>query len=462
MSSEQSSSLPTRRETRLRFFTLSLLVAWAVVIYLSSDGLSPDSRTAVGLGVFALLAILSDRYPLEVPFGNAYLGLSGTVFWALLILFEPVLASTAAFVATIISETAVQHRKPLKAIFNGIQTAISVLAGAMSFEALNGAHELRGNFLFFAAFGLAALVYWLSNTWLVSFGAALIYREAPHRFWQRNFQWAFVYELMSAPIALAVAFAYQELWLIGLILVMLPIMMVRLAYSQYLQLKQTYRETVRTLIKIIEMHDPYTAGHSDRVATYSRHLCEALRLSPTETEKIELAAYLHDLGKIHLDLSGIVRKAGKLTEEERRLVRLHSVVSADLANQVTYFRGEIEAMIRHHHENWDGSGYPHGLQGEQIPLGSRIILLADAFDAMTTSRVYRRALDLDKVKSEFARFAGSQFDPSLVPVFLERVVGEGTSIIKQPIDEPLEGQRARKLGLTEQVDPDIPQIRMIR
>lgn len=81
---------------------------------------------------------------------------------------------------------------------------------------------------------------------------------------------------------------------------------------------------------------------------------------------------------------------------------------------------------------------------------------------MTTSRVYRRALDLDKVKSEFSKFSGSQFDPSLVPLFLERVVGEGTSIIKQPIDEPLEGQRARKLGLTEQSDPEIRQIRVIR
>jgi hypothetical protein len=462
MNTEQTPVSPVHCENRLKYFTGILLIGWVLELVVSSDSVSVDARTAVGLGVFAILAILSDRYPLEVPFGNAYLGLSGTVFWALFVLFEPILASTAAFVATLLSETVIQHRKSLKALFNAVQTALSVLAGAMTFGALNGVHELRGSVLFFAAFGVAALVYWLCNTWLVSLGAALVYGEGPHRFWRRNFQWAFVYELMSAPIALAVAFAYQELWLIGLVLVMLPIMMVRLAYSQYLQLKQTYRETVRTLIKIIEMHDSYTAGHSDRVATYSRQLCEALRLSPTETEKIELAAYLHDLGKIHLDLSGIVRKAGKLTEEERRLVRLHSVVSADLANQVTYFRGEIEGMIRHHHENWDGSGYPHGLQGEHIPLGSRIILLADAFDAMTTSRVYRRALDIEKVKAEFMKFSGSQFDPSLVPAFLERVVGDGTTIIRQPIDEPLEGQRARKLGLMEQVDLDIHQIRVIR
>jgi len=206
------------------------------------------------------------------------------------------------------------------------------------------------------------------------------------------------------------------------------------------------------------MHDPYTAGHSDRVATYARRLCEVLRLSPGATEKIELAAFLHDLGKIHLDLSNIIRKAGKLNEEERRLIKLHSVVSADLANQVSYFKGEIEAMIRHHHENWDGTGYPHGLKGEQVPLGSRIILLADAFDAMTTSRVYRDALDLDKVKNEFRKFAGIQFDPRLVPVFLDQVVGDGTGLIRQPIDEPLEGQRAR-VGMDAEAPPQVHDIK---
>jgi HD-GYP domain-containing protein (c-di-GMP phosphodiesterase class II) len=255
--------------------------------------------------------------------------------------------------------------------------------------------------------------------------------------------------LTSAPIALAIAFAYDKLAVVGLLLLALPALMVRLAYSQYLDLKKTYRETVRTLVKVIEMHDPYTAGHSDRVATYARRLCEALRISPSMTEKIELAAYLHDLGKINLDLAGIVRKAGKLTEDERRLIKLHPVMSADLANQVSHFKGEIEAIIRHHHENWDGSGYPHGLQGKDIPLGARIILIADAFDAMTTSRVYRGALDLELVKEEFIKFSGIQFDPELVPPFLDEVIGDGSGILRQPVDEPLEGQRARVMELHE-------------
>jgi hypothetical protein len=376
--------------------------------------------------------------------GNAAIGMSGTIYWALIVLFAPFWASGVAFLAFLISDLLVRTKTPQKAIFNAAQVGLSSLVASLAFVGIKGTPGLAVDPTFFIAFAAAVLAYWLTNTWLVSVGAWALYGEPPHRFWQQNFQWAFVYELTSAPIALAVAVAYQKLWLAGLLLLALPILMIRLAYSQYLELKKTYRETVRTLVKIIEMHDPYTAGHSDRVAIYSRRLCEALGLSTKLTERIELAAYLHDLGKIHLDLSGIVRKEGKLTEEERRLVRLHSVVSADLANQVSHFRGEIEAMIRHHHENWDGSGYPHGLSGEEIPVGARIILLADAFDAMTTSRVYRAALDLAHVKAEFRKFSGTQFDPHMTPVFLDTVVGDGGSLVTPPVDEPLEGQRARE------------------
>jgi HD-GYP domain-containing protein (c-di-GMP phosphodiesterase class II) len=422
---------------------------------LGHTALELSTKDYIGIVVFVFLAIASERFPLHLPFGRSRLGWSGTVFWSLIVLFNPLLASVSAFISFSISELLVHRKSLVKAAFNSIQVGFSTLVGGYFFDLIAGDIGMRANLTFFIAFIVATLLYWLCNTGLVSIGATVLYREKILSFWKSNYQWAFLYEITSAPIALAVAFAYQELWLTGLLLVTLPILLVRQAYSQYVELKKTYRETVRTLVKIIEMHDPYTAGHSDRVAHYARRLCEELKLSHAVTERIELAAFLHDLGKIHLDLSNIIRKAGKLNEEERRLIKLHSVVSADLANQVSYFKGEIEAMIRHHHENWDGSGYPHGLKGEQIPLGSRIILLADAFDAMTTSRVYRDALDLDRVKNEFRRFAGIQFDPRLVPVFLDQVVGDGSGIVSQPLQEPFEGQRARSEGTPEPAVRDI-------
>ena len=427
---------------RFRWFALGLLVFAGFLLFLSLPNSVLSSEQIIGLSAFVVLAVLAEGQSLKLPFGNAYLGLSGTIFWALFILFEPFWSAICAFLALIIVQSIVKNQNPYKAIFNATQTTISILAGAWVFYLVSEGRGLSIDGKFALAFSAGALTYWFANTWLVSFGAKALYDESPIRFWNRNFRWAFTYELMSAPIAIIVAYAYQELFIVGLLLVTLPILMVKHAYSQYIELKKTYRETVRTLVKIIEMHDPYTAGHSDRVARYSRLMCEALQLNPTSTEKIELAAYLHDLGKINLDLTDIVKKAAKLTEEERRLIRLHPVVSADLANQVSYFKGDIEAMIRHHHENWDGSGYPHGLSREEIPLGSRIILLADAFDAMTTSRVYRDALDLEEVKREFRKFSGIQFDPNLVPVFLEDVLGDGENVIRPPIEEPIEELRA--------------------
>ncbi len=427
---------------RFGLFTVGLVVLTAFLVVLSYKGSPLSASVLAGTAAFFVLAVLAEGYPLRVPFGNAFLSLSGTIFWALLILFEPFWATITGFLALLVSEFVIKHRALVKGIFNTSQTSISIWAGSTTFSFLLGGPGLSTDPMFFFAFGIAALVYWWTNTWLVSVGAHILYDESITRFWTKNFKWAFVYEITSAPIALIVAFAYDQLALVGLLLVALPILMVRLAYSQYLELKKTYHETVRTLVKIIEMHDPYTAGHSDRVAIYARRLCEAARLSPSLTEKIELAAYLHDLGKINLDLTGIVQKKGKLTDDEKRLIKLHSIVSADLANQVSYFRGEIEGMIRHHHENWDGSGYPHGLKGEEIPLGARVILLADAFDAMSSNRVYRNALDLEIVKDEFRKFAGIQFDPKLAPLFVESVIGDGSTILRQPHDQPIEGERA--------------------
>jgi hypothetical protein len=439
-----------RGQQRLGTLTLGLCGAFlALEVFLYPDGVRPSPW---GLASFIGLAALAETFPLRVPLGNAVIGVSGIIYWALIIEYPTFWAASAASAGFLIADIVGRRTTLIKALFNSSQVGISIVAASLTFIGIQGTLGLSPGPSFFGAFGCAIVVYWLCNTWLVSIGAWALYGERASVFWVRNFRWYWMFELTSAPIALAIAFAYETLDVIGLLLLALPALMVRLAYSQYLDLKKTYRETVRTLVKVIEMHDPYTAGHSDRVATYVRRLCEAIRLSQAATEKIELAAYLHDLGKINLDLAGIVRKAGKLTEDERRLIKLHPVMSADLANQVTYFKGEIEAIIRHHHENWDGSGYPHGLKGEQIPLGSRIILISDAFDAMTTSRVYRGALDLEVVKEEFRKFAGIQFDPDLVTPFLEEVIGDGSGILRQPVDEPLEGQRARSMEGTSDSD----------
>jgi HD-GYP domain-containing protein (c-di-GMP phosphodiesterase class II) len=143
-------------------------------------------------------------------------------------------------------------------------------------------------------------------------------------------------------------------------------------------------------------------------------MARELGLSAKHVDDIATAALLHDVGKIHEDFAPLLRKAGHLTPEERMLMQAHPVRSADLAGTIADFRGRVQGDIRNHHENYDGSGYPDGLIGESIPIGARIIMIADTIDAMTTDRPYRKALTLQKTLEELWKYSGKQFDPRLV------------------------------------------------
>jgi HD-GYP domain-containing protein (c-di-GMP phosphodiesterase class II) len=166
------------------------------------------------------------------------------------------------------------------------------------------------------------------------------------------------------------------------------------------------------MVAAIEARDPYTSGHSRRVADMARVIGRALGLREREIERIVVAALLHDVGKIHEIFGPILSKPGKLTAEESAIMRTHPIKSEELARNVSSLKDTLP-LIRHHHENWDGSGYPDGLFGAAIPLGSRIIMFADTIDAMTTDRPYRSALGETAVRKELEKFRGKQFDPKI-------------------------------------------------
>ncbi len=170
------------------------------------------------------------------------------------------------------------------------------------------------------------------------------------------------------------------------------------------------------LAETIETKDPFMRGHARRVAFYAGLVGERLGLAPEEREGLRISAFLHDLGKVGVPTDLLLR-AGALQPTERRIVEQHPVIGARLLAPLDGPRGTALAL-RHHHEWWDGSGYPDGIAGEHIPLAARIIGVADAFDAMTCDRPYRRALDREVVVSELGRYSGSQFDPDIANVFL--------------------------------------------
>lgn len=174
-------------------------------------------------------------------------------------------------------------------------------------------------------------------------------------------------------------------------------------------------KTIKALIAALEAKDPYTSGHSLRVARYARMMALALNLSEEEQFTLELAAILHDIGKIGMP-DHILNKASHLHELEYRIAKEHPVVGSNIVGKIDELK-DVAAIIRHHHERFDGTGYPDGLQGKVIPKLARILSIVDAYESIVSRRVYKDAKSPDEALDEIKKFAGSQFDPELVEVF---------------------------------------------
>jgi putative two-component system response regulator len=181
------------------------------------------------------------------------------------------------------------------------------------------------------------------------------------------------------------------------------------------QLKQAYQASLTALAKAIELRDRYTGGHIERVTDYSLAVGKQLGMSETQLETLCYGAILHDIGKIHIRES-ILTKKEALDETEIREIRKHPGIGSEMILDIPYLSGAVE-IIKHHHEHWDGSGYPDGLKGEAIPHGARIVALTDAFDAMITERPYNPAHSTQDAYQEIQRCSGRQYDPGVVSAF---------------------------------------------
>jgi putative nucleotidyltransferase with HDIG domain len=219
-------------------------------------------------------------------------------------------------------------------------------------------------------------------------------------------------DFLAAPLVFVFAWVYTAFGAVAAATLWVPILGLRQLHRTNLELEQTNEELLELMVKSIEARDPYTSGHSRRVQLFSTIIARALGLSETTIEHVGRAALLHDVGKIYEKYAGVLSKQDKLTPEEWAIIQEHPVDGADLVATMTRLRDLIPS-IRHHHENWDGTGYPDRISGDEIPIAARIIRFADTIDAMTSERPYRRPLTEAQVRAEVIRCRGTQFDPEV-------------------------------------------------
>lgn len=381
------------------------------------------SRFWNGLAAFALLGIVSDSFFFRIPFAKVNTSVGFIPFLASVAIFGHPWPMLISGLTALVVDTFVRRKPVIRIWFNTAQYMLAVGLGGLVYGALGGRVSLDDFSFTLIPFLALVTTFFLVNqgsvALAVAFSSGVSIREA----WGRIGGSAFVTDLFSSTLAILLTFLYVKLQFLGLAILVFPLFLVRQLYQMNLQLQEELEEKLELMVKAMEARDPYTSGHSRRVAEYSLSIARELRLSANELDTIKRAALLHDVGKIYEEFAPLLRKDGRLTPEERNVMRTHVVRSAQLVATAARLRGSVEAVIRHHHENYDGSGYPDGIAGQLIPIGARIIMIADTLDAMTTDRPYRKALGLNQAIEELERLSGRQFDPDLV-----RLVARSASI----------------------------------
>ncbi|MEP6714120.1 MAG: HD domain-containing phosphohydrolase [Terriglobia bacterium] len=312
--------------------------------------------------------------------------------------------------------------------FSTSSNCLAIMAGHYVFHGPLGSLMMEQNPL---RLGLAALVYFMVNTVLIAGVIALTGSKSIYRTWHDTYFWVLTYHMAAASVAwFIIVLSKQDIWAAAVVLFPLVYFIYR-SYKVYIdrlekdkvhveEIAGLHLRTIEALALAIEAKDATTADHLQRVRVYATEIGKEVGMTTTELDALTAAALLHDIGKLAVP-EHIISKPGKLTPEEFEKMKIHPVVGAEILEEVK-FPYPVVPIVRAHHEKWDGSGYPYGLAGENIPLGARILSVVDCFDALASDRQYRKALTPEKAMEIVVSEAGRSFDPVIVDIIQRRYV----------------------------------------
>ncbi|MGH7699099.1 MAG: HD-GYP domain-containing protein [Gemmatimonadales bacterium] len=410
------------RNTRalLRFYVASVVVGALAALLFAAQGTTwTDSNDFVNAFLAMLaVALAAELSSVSVNVGTATMSIAFIPFLASIFLFDQLWAMVIGGTTFFVVDLVVRKKPWIKVLFNGSKEILALGLASSVYQLVGGQPAIANVRLDVAPVLTAGLLYAGTSSITVSLAISLSERLRFREAWARLYGGSIVYDVLALPLPALLAYLYGERQLLGLVTVVVPLFVVRHIYVQNLRLEQSGRDLLDLMVKAIEARDPYTSGHSQRVKDYARIIAKEAGLSSRQVEQIATAALLHDVGKIYEEYAPLLRKDGKLTADEKKLLQSHPVRSAELVATISSLRGPIAEAVRHHHENYDGTGYPDGFVADRIPVGARVIMIADTLDAMTTDRPYRRAMAVDRVIEEIRRYSGRQFDPRLAEIVL--------------------------------------------
>lgn len=390
-----------------------------------------------GFLVLLMLGFFSESVTLPISIGRKAASTSSIIFLPLLaslLLFGPTPTVLFMAITGVTGEFLIRNKETVRALFNSAQYIVATAVGGVVFSLLGGTALSppgaiddviwRTQILAFVGFGLTFVI--LNNaavTGAIAISEGMGLRKVWYRIVGRSGTNLF-YDILVSPIAIAVAFLYVELKALGLLVVILPLLFIRHAYLTIQDLQRANRDLLKALVKAMETRDPYTSGHSLRVASLAVRIADSMGFPPTKQKDVETAALLHDIGKIEAVYTEILGKPSSLTEQERVIIESHVTKGVELLEQLSSFSKDVVAAVKGHHERVDGKGYPDGLKGSEIPPAASIIKVCDAIDAMLSDRPYRKALSLAQVREQLVIYTGTQFDVEVVRAAIQANVLE--------------------------------------
>ncbi|HHW57495.1 MAG TPA: HD-GYP domain-containing protein [Clostridia bacterium] len=302
-----------------------------------------------------------------------------------------------------------------KTLFNMAELALSVGIGGLIYKYTGGfpGTYVYPKYLFSAILG--AMVYYILNTSIVAVLLSLLTNKSIAYVFSKEIKWMVPNFLFLAFLGIVMSEAFVRIGYISIILLFIPLFMIRYMFKLYMDSKQSYYDTINVLVKALDAKDKYTAGHSKNVEKIAALLCREFGFSESHTEMVRIAALLHDIGKIGVK-EEVLNKPGKLTDEELSLIQEHPQKGYEILKEVPSLK-DVSVWVRYHHEWYDGSGYPEGLKGDEIPLEAQILSLADVFDALVSDRPYRKAFSQEEAYKIILEHEGTQFSPKIINAF---------------------------------------------